>query len=63
VKVPLIDRLFRRQPPPEDERLRKDAEVSQLSVESAATLRRVNEMIRIARVDAEIDARRGRLSR
>lgn len=55
----LIDRLLLRKTPPEDERVRKDAEVSQLAVDSDETLRRVNRVIRIARIDAEVDAARG----
>lgn len=52
----LIDRLLRRTPPPDDERSRKDAEVVALTVNSAATLRRVERLVRLARVDAEMAA-------
>lgn len=52
----LIDRLLQRRTPPDDERVRQDAEVVYLTAKSAATLRRAEHLIRLARVDAEMAA-------
>lgn len=52
----LIDRLLRRPAPPDDERVRKGAEVARLTARSAATLSRAEAMLRLARVDAEMAA-------
>jgi len=52
----LIDLFLGRQTPPDDDRVRQDAEVVYLTAKSAATLRRAEHLIRLARVDAEMAA-------
>ena len=55
----LLDWLLRRNVP-DDDRVVKDVEVNHLTVESDRTLRRVDRLVRLARMDAEVDVRTAR---
>jgi hypothetical protein len=52
--------MLRRWLMPDPDRDRKDAELSKLDAYSAETLRRVERVIRLRRVDAELEAQRAR---
>lgn len=52
----IIDFLLQRHTPPDDARVRQDDEVVYLTAKSAATLKRAEHLIRLARIDAEMAA-------
>jgi hypothetical protein len=59
----LIDRVLRRTPPDHDDRASKDAVLNELASESERTERRVDRLVRLARMDAEIAVHRTRTDR
>jgi hypothetical protein len=59
----LIDRILRRTPPDHDDRVAKDAVLSDLATESERTERRVERLVRLARMDAEIAVHKARTDR
>jgi hypothetical protein len=59
--VRIIDRILRRIPP--DDRASQDAVLNELATESERTERRVERLVRLARLDAEVAVHRTRTDR